>query len=448
VKRFFVTILSLVGLLAAGTVAGDESAMSGIFPYPTHVEILDNGLKVILVPMSSEGLVAYWSVVRTGARDEYEPGHTGFAHFFEHMMFRGTEKYPQDRYNEIVTEMGADANAFTSDDLTAYHLTISVDDLERVMEIESDRFQNLSYPEPAFKTEAGAVYGEYRKNRMSPFFTIYEAVHKEAFDVHTYGHTAMGYEADIKAMPTMYDYSRSFFSRYYRPENVVLLVVGDIEIEPTMAMIRNYYDGWQPGYVAPKVPVEPRQKAEKRIQVSYPGQSLPILWVAYKMDAFDPANRSRVAADLLAELAFGETSEIYNKLVLDEQVVEFLAADANVNRDPGLIDIISRVKDPSKVDYVLGEIDRTIAEYQSSTPDPARLADLKSRIKYAFLMGLDTPDHVAGGLARIISTTGGIEAVDELLTAYDSITPEEVQAAAAKYLTSDQRTIAVLKGKS
>ena len=116
--------------------------------------------------------------------------------------------------------------------------------------------------------------------------------------------------------------------------------------------------------------------------------------------------------------------------------------------DPGLIDIISRVKDPSKVDYVLGEIDRTIAEYQSSAPDPARLADLKSRIKYAFLMGLDTPDHVAGGLARIISTTGGIEAVDELLTAYDSITAEEVQAAAAKYLTPDQRTIAVLKGKS
>jgi len=447
VKRFFV-ILSLVGLLAAGTVAGDESAMSGIFPYPTHVETLDNGLKVILVPMSSEGLATYWSVVRTGARDEYEPGHTGFAHFFEHMMFRGTEKYPQDRYNEIVTEMGADANAFTSDDLTAYHLTISVDDLERVMEIESDRFQNLSYSEPAFRTEAGAVYGEYRKNRMSPFFTIYEAVHKEAFDVHTYGHTAMGYEEDIKAMPTMYDYSKSFFSRYYRPENVVLLVVGDIEIEPTLAMIRDYYGGWQPGYVAPQVPVEPRQKREKRIQVPYPGQSLPILWVAYKMDAFDPANRSRVAADLLAELAFGETSDIYKKLVLDEQVVEFLAAEADIQRDPGLMGIFSRIKDPSRVDYVLGEIDRTITRYQGSAPDPGRLADLKSRIKYAFLMGLDTPDHVAGGLARFISATGGIEAVDELLAAYDSITPEEVQAAAAKYLTPDQRTIAVLKGKS
>jgi zinc protease len=447
VKRLFI-LLSLAGLLAAGPAVGDESAMSGIFPYPTHVETLDNDLKVILVPMSSGGLVAYWSVVRTGARDEYEPGHTGFAHFFEHMMFRGTEKFPQERYKEIVTEMGADSNAFTSDDLTGYHLTVARDDLERVMEIEADRFQNLSYAEQEFKTEAGAVYGEYRKNRMSPFFTIYEAVRQAAFDVHTYGHTAMGYEEDIRAMPTMYDYSRSFFSRYYRPENVVLLIAGDIEVEPTMAMVRSYYGGWEPGYVAPDVPVEPRQTEQRRIRVPYPGQSLPVLWVAYKIDAFDPSNRSRVAADLLAELAFGETSTIYKKLVLDEQVLEFLSADADIRRDPSLMDVITRVKDPSKVDYVLEEIDRTVERYRMTPPDAARLADLKSRIKYSFLMNLDTPDRVAGRLARIISATGGIEAVDGLLAAYDSITPEEVQAAAEKYLVSDQRTIAVLEGKS
>jgi zinc protease len=447
VRRLFV-LLGLAVLLVAGTAADDESAMSGIFPYPTHVETLDNGLRVVLVPMSSGGLVAYWSVVRTGARDEYEPGHTGFAHFFEHMMFRGTEKFPQDRYNEIVIELGADSNAFTSTDLTGYHLTVASEDLERVMEIESDRFQNLSYAEQEFKTEAGAVYGEYRKNRMSPFFTIYEAIRKAAFDVHTYGHTAMGYEEDIKAMPTMYDYSKSFFSRYYRPENVVLVIAGDIEIEPTLEMIRTYYGGWEPGYVAPDVPVEPRQTEERRIRVPYPGQSLPVLWVAYKVDAFDPDNRTRVAADLLAELAFGETSEIYRKLVLDEQVLEFLSADADLQRDPSLMDVIARVKDPTKVDYVLSEIDRAVDAYRSTPPDPARLADLKSRIKYSFLMNLDTPDRVAGRLARIISATGGIEAVEALLAAYDSITPDEVRAAAEKYLTPDQRTIAVLEGKS
>ena len=444
-RRFLLFAAACVVLTGAAH-SQDEEPMSRIFPYESHVEVLDNGLKVILVPMSSDGLVSYWSVVRTGARDEYEPGHTGFAHFFEHMMFRGTEKYPQDVYGDIVTEMGADANAYTSNDLTAYHLSITSDDLERVIDIKSDRFQNLSYPEDAFKTEAGAVYGEYRKNRMSPFFTILEALYDEAFDVHTYGHLAMGYEEDIQAMPQMFDYSRSFFSRYYRPENVVLFIAGDIEVEPTMKWIRQYYADWEPGYVPPKIKPEPAQKGERRIEVKYEGRSLPIVWIGYKVDAFDPANQTYVAADLLAELAFGETSELYKKLVIDEQVVEFLQAGMNLDRDPGLWSVIARVKDPAKIDYVQAEIDRVVGEYQETLADEQRLADLKSRLKYGFLMGLETPDQVASGLARVISATGGIEAVDDLYIAYDAVTPTDVQAAAKKYLDANRRTIAVLKG--
>ena len=116
-----------------------------------------------------------------------------------------------------------------------------------------------------------------------------EALHKAAYDVHTYGHTAMGYPQDIEAMPTMYKYSLSFFERYYRPENVVILVVGDFEVEPTRALLQKYYADWQRGYKPPQVPAEPEQRKEKRIEVPYQGQSLPILWAAYKIDAFDPA---------------------------------------------------------------------------------------------------------------------------------------------------------------
>ncbi|MFQ5598960.1 MAG: M16 family metallopeptidase, partial [Candidatus Krumholzibacteriia bacterium] len=234
-RRAASAVLACVLCVASGV--ADPLFAKEIFPYETHVETLDNGLQVILVPMDSGGLVAYWTIVRTGARDEYEPGHTGFAHFFEHMMFRGSEKYPREVREKILTEMGVDANAFTTDDLTGYYLNFAAEDLERVIELESDRFRNLKYSEEDFKTEAGAVYGEYRKNRSSPFFTIYEAVHQEAFDVHTYGHTAMGYEDDIKRMPTMYDYSLSFFSRYYRPENVVLLVIGDVETGPATSLL-------------------------------------------------------------------------------------------------------------------------------------------------------------------------------------------------------------------
>jgi len=443
-----VTIHLLLLALPLALAAGADPAGAEIFPYETHVETLDNGLRLIVVPMSSGGLATYWSIVRTGARDEYEPNRTGFAHFFEHMMFRGTEKYPSDLYNQKVTELGADANAFTSDDVTAYYLNVAAEDLETVMELESDRFRRLDYPEEMFRTEAGAVYGEYRKNRTNPFFTIYEAMRANAYEAHTYGHTAMGYEEDIKLMPTLYDYSRDFFDRYYRPENVVLLIVGDVEPEATFDLARKYYGDWEPGYRPPEVPEEPPQTEERRFEVDYQGQSLPILWAAYKADAFDPTDESFAATFLLSNLAFGETSELYRELVLEEQLVEFLDSDLDFHRDPGLFHVYTRVKDPEKVDRVLAEVDATVARYRDELPNAERLADLKSRIKYRFLMDLDTPSNVAGNLYQIIAVTGGIEAVEIFYQTLEGVTAEDVQQAAQKYLVTDRRTVGVLRGES
>ena len=444
--RWWPRIVVLTGLSLLGSISTDGADMPDIFPYPTHVEVLDNGLKVVLVPMPSEGLVAYWTVVRTGSRDEFEPGYSGFAHFFEHMMFRGTEKYPADVFSDTVTRIGANTNAFTSDDMTAYYLGIAADDLETVMDLESDRFRNLSYSPEVFQTEAGAVYGEYRKNKTNPFFTLFEAVQNKAFDAHTYGHTTMGYERDIQRMPEMFDYSLSFFSRYYRPENTALLITGDIDVESTLALARKYYDPWKPGYVAPKIPVEPEQTAERRVEIGFDGQTLPILWIAYKVDRFDPTDRVLLGARLMAELAYGETSTLYKKLVLDEQIVEFIRADLGTNRDPGLLDIYTRVKDPSRVDYVLSEFDRAAARFRDGPPDEARLADLKSRLKYSFLMNLDTPDRAARAMARTLAVTGGVEAVERMYRTYDALTPEDVQASARKYLVPARRTVAVLRG--
>src|SRR6185503_8253112 len=153
--------------------------------------------------------------------------------------------------------MGADTNAFTSDDMTAYHLSFATAGLPKVIEIEADRFQNLKYAEDQFKTEAGAVYGEYSKGRSSPFEVLDEAVRNAAFDKHTYKHTTIGFEADIQAMPKQFDYSKSFFHRFYRPENVVLLVTGDVEPARTLALIKQEYGLWRTGYTAPKIAAEP-----------------------------------------------------------------------------------------------------------------------------------------------------------------------------------------------
>jgi zinc protease len=439
----------LLGASGAATLSFSQESthVTPILPFPSPERTLPNGLKVIVVAMPSDGLVAYWSIVRTGSRDEYEEGRSGFAHFFEHMMFRGTERYPSELYSRIVTTIGADANAYTTDDHTAYHLSMAAEDLEQVMELESDRFQNLSYAEAAFQTEAGAVYGEYRKTRTDPEFALYEELVGTAFERHPYGHTTLGYERDIAIMPTLYDYSRAFFNRYYRPDNTVIVVAGAVTPANVFALVEKHYGGWQRGYVQPEIPVEPEQTAERRIEVGYDGQTLPLLQVAYKLPVFDPANRTRVAADLFADLAFGETSEAYRRLVLDEQVVEDLDASASYNRDPGLLEISARIKDASRIDYVRGVIDETIAHFRAAAPDAGRLADLKRRLRYAFLMGLQTPDSVAARVAPFIALSGDLRALDTLYATYAAITPGDVRGAAEQYLRSERRTVGVLKSR-
>ncbi len=418
-----------------------------IFPYTYHETVLDNGLKVIMIPMDSPGLVACYSIVRTGSRDEYEPGHTGFAHFFEHMMFRGTKKYPSSAYDKIVTEIGADANAFTSNDITCYHLDFTKEDLETVMELESDRFQNLSYTEEAFKTEAGAVYGEYLKSLSNPWYALYEKLMDTAFDVHTYKHTTIGFRKDIEAMPTMYAYSQSFFNRYYRPENVVLLIAGDINTTATLNLIQKYYGQWEKGYVPPKITEEPEQTKERRANVSFNGKTLPILCISYKSLGFDPADIQMAACYLMGEVIFGETSELYKKLVLDERRVESIEADFTSARDPNLMAVLVQIKDENDIDKIEKEINQAVIHSQKEMVDTKRLNDLKNHIKYQFLMNLDTPAKVADNCAGIIAMTGEIEAVDQLYRSFDQVTPEAILKAANDFLVSQKRTVIVLKGR-
>ena len=154
-----------------------------------------------------------------------------------------------------------------------------------------------------------------------------------------------------------------------------------------------------------------------------------------------------MAADLFADLAFGETSDAYRRLVLEEQVVEDLDAGAAYNRDPGLLDISVRIKDPAKIDYVLGVVDATIAQFRAAAPDAGRLADLQRRLRYGFLMGLQTPDSVASRVTPFIALAGDLRGLDRLYATYAAITPADVHAAAESYLLPEQRTVGVLTSR-
>ncbi len=432
-----------VGIFALSSIS--LMSADNVFPYKYDVNTLENGLTIITIPMPSNGIVSYYTIVRTGSRDEYEVGKTGFAHFFEHMMFRGTKKYPGTVYDSLIISIGADGNAYTTDDYTAYHLNLANEDLDLVMELESDRFQNLSYPEPDFKTESGAVYGEYRKNITDPGNVIWEKLKFTAFDKHTYKHSTIGFEDDIKAMPTLYEYSKEFYSRYYRPENCILFIAGDIKTSDIITKAKKYYAPWKRGYVTPKIETEPAQTAPRNAQVTYDGKTNPMLGIGYKTSSFDSKSKSSVARELIGDLAFGSNSELYKKLYLKEQKVQYISPYFPQNRDPFLSIIFTMVNDVNDIKYVETEIQKAVDWFQTNLVDKKKLEDLKKRQKYGFLMGLDTPSNLTGGLARTVAITGGIDAIEDYFKTLESLTPQDIQNEAKK-MNASQRTVIELKG--
>ena len=434
----FVLLLLAVALPlhAAGT----------IFPYAYQEKSLDNGLNIILIPIKNQGLVSYFTIVHAGSRDEIEPGKSGFAHFFEHMMFRGTEKYPAEVYNEIAAEMGADRNAYTTDDYTCYYLHFPSKYLEKVVDLEADRFRNLKYSVPNFQTEAKAVLGEYNKNFANPFFQIEEKLYDTAFEKSSYKHTTMGFLRDIEAMPNQYDYSLTFFERFYRPENCTIVITGNFDPQQALAYIQKYYATWKPGNYKTVVPQEPEQTEAKQAAVEYKGDTLPILAVGYKAPAFGVQSKEFAALDLLGDLAFGETSPLYQQLVLQQQTVDVLEPDYAPHRDPNLFSIYARLKKADDMDKVQAMINSTIEEMKKTPVDAKKLADLKSNLKYGFLMGLDTSKNVGARLARYLELTRNMKGIDELFLTYDSITPEDVRKVAQKYFEPEKKTVVILTG--
>ena len=236
----------------------------GVFPYPIEKATLENGLRIFLIPTPADGLVAYWSIVRTGSGAEADPGLSGFAHLFEHMMFRGEQGQPEGDGGAASRAPIVDRSGYTSADFTAYYSNAAREDLPRVIPNEAFRFKHLRYGEDVFRTEAGAVLGEYLKEQSSPWNVLTESLLDTAFEKHPYGHTALGLKGDILNMPEQYAYSKQFYRRFYRPENIILLVIGDFDSAQTLALIEENYSDFQRGYIPPEVPQEPEQLQQRR----------------------------------------------------------------------------------------------------------------------------------------------------------------------------------------
>jgi len=432
-------LLGIFSILLTTLNANDEK----ILPYPIYQHKLANGLNVVTVPFDSPGLAAFYIVVRVGSRNEIEPGVTGFAHFFEHMMFRGTDKYPREKYNEVLKMTGAGANANTSLDRTIYHMTGNADYLEKMFELESDRFMNLHYSEHDFKTEAGAVKGEYTKNHASPYQQLYEDLLNTAFDVHTYKHTTMGFFKDIVDMPNQYEYSIKFFNRFYRPEYSTIVVVGDVNSEKVNELAEKYFGKWERGNYSSDIPVEPEQKEERFVHLQ-DGSIPPYLSMNYKGPAFSDKKIDMPSLDVLNTLLFSENSVLYKKLVVEEQKLRFLGGGAMDSRDPYLITIQASFINKDDFQYVKDEISKAIDDIKKNGVDEKLLEETKSNLKYSFAMSIDNPDAIANSLSHYIYLTGDPESLNRLYALYDKVTSDDVKMAANKYYVDSGLTIATI----
>jgi zinc protease len=434
-------------LLISGMFILTSSAQNKIFPYKYFTDDLPNGLRVITVPTDYPNIVALYIAVSTGSRNEVEPGKSGFAHLFEHLMFRGTDKFSADAYNEALKNAGADSNAYTSDDRTVYHTVFSKEDLDQIMMLEADRFQNLKVPVDLFKTETRAVLGEYNKNASSPLRKVSEALRETAFKSHTYQHTTMGFLRDVENMPNMYDYSLEFFKRYYRPEYVTIIVVGDVNHDNVVQMVNKYWAGWKRGSYTPDIPNEPEQTAALSTGVDWPTPTLPWVAVSFKGPAYSDDQKDKPALDLISSLGFSQNSELYQKLIIKEQKVDMLGADFEDHRDPYLLTVVARVKDPKDIEYVKAEIIKAFDSYKAALVATDKLNAVKSNLKYGFALSLDNSEAIAANLAPYISLKRTPETLNKLYDLYAAITPQDIQQMARKYFVETKRTTVVLAHK-
>ena len=436
----------LLPLLAAAQLALGSPAASKAFPFPTETHALPNGLRVVLVPYDSPGLVAYYTLMRVGSRNEVEKGRSGYAHFFEHMMFRGTKAHPAEEYNATVARLGLDANAFTTADHTVYHLYGPAKALPTIIEYEADRFQNLDYDEAAFRTEAGAILGEYVKSASNPELKLYEKLQETAYTTHPYAHTVIGYLKDIENMPSGYQYSREFFRRYYTPDNAVIFIVGDFDKADTVARIEKAYGTWKGKLDAAAVAAEPKQTRAKRGEVEWNNPTLPRLWIAWHAPSASDLHAAAVQ-NVLAAYLFGPTSPLYQNLVLGKQLVDTMGSTYQDHRDPGLFGVLIRVKDAKNLKAVESAVLAEIRALAGGKVDSKRMEAVRSNLKYSNIMGLDNANAIAVDEAVNTSFTGDPEFLNYEFEEVNRLKPADLPAFAKKYFQDVNRTTVVLTTK-
>ncbi|WMP16286.1 M16 family metallopeptidase [Thiothrix lacustris] len=414
---------------------------------PVHEYKLDNGLKVLVKQDKRAPIAVMQLWYKVGSSYESN-GLTGLSHVVEHMMFKGTTKHPTGEFNRIIAENGAEDNAFTAQDYTAYYQVIAAERLEVAMELESDRVRGLTLPPGEFRKEVEVVKEERRwRTEDKPTALTYEQFTAVAFLSSPYHNPTIGWMADLNAMKV--EDLRAWYERWYAPNNATLVVVGDVDPANVYELAKKYYGPLKPteNIPVPKPQTEVVQKGLRTIKVKAPAE-LPYLMMGYKVPGMINANQKwePYALDVLASiLDGGNSSRLAKELIRGKEIAsEASASYSGDGRLPDLFILSGMPTKGEKLETVKTALLEQVANLQKEPVSADELERVKAQVIAGEIYQRDSQQHQATLLGALESVGLGYKLADEYVDNILAVTPEQIQAVAKKYLVEDGLTIAEL----
>ncbi len=444
-RSFRVAAVAALLLCGVAWTAKAQDSTADVRPpklnYTTHT--LANGLRVIFLEDHDTPVVNLQVWYHVGSKDE-KPGRTGFAHLFEHLMFKGSAHVPAEEHSRIIESVGGFDNAETRDDTTNFYETFPSNYLERVLWLEADRMGSLNVDDANFKSEREVVKEERRlRIENQPYGYIEEDLRAAAFTVHAYHHTAIGSMEDLNKA-TIEDV-RDFFSTFYKPNNATLVVVGDFNSEQALAWTKKYFDGI-PASAKPiprlNVP-EPAQTAERDVTKAYSNTPLPAVVIGYKIPAKYAPDSYPI--DLASNiLAGGESSRLYQALVYKQQIAVQAAGFGNFTEDPNLfwaLAIMNQGKSPEDGKKAIVTV---LDELKAKPVEAKEIEKAKNQEIAGAILGRDTDEEKAVALASAAVIGKDPALVNTELDRYLKVTPADIQRVAQTYFDLKRATVMII----
>lgn len=453
-KAFVASLIAASALLGASavTTAGAPAPAPTSAPKSAQDDkvfqfALQNGMQVLVIPDHRAPVVTQMLWFRVGAMDD-PPGLSGLAHFFEHMMFRGTKTVPNDQFSQIVARNGGEDNAFTTHDYTGFYEQIAKDRLRVVMGLEADRMANLDLPDDNVRTELQVVLEERRmRTDNDPQSLLFEQMRAALHLSHPYGRPVVGWPDDIRRIGR--DEARDFYLHHYAPNNAVLIVAGDVTKEEVRAAAEAEFGKVPARELTPRWDFsQPARIGETRLNVSRADVKVPLFLRVYRVASYPEAKHGEAEAlETLAQLMGGDASAtLYKKLVVDRKIAISAGASYDgYDRDDGEFTVYAVPRPGVRLDQVEQAVDAILKSYMTTVPDKASLERAKTQLVASAIYQRDSQYSLASAYGVALSIGLTIDDVEEWPSRIRAVSGEAVRRAAASDLNKREAVSAYLK---